>query len=48
VDRVVDRLRDAEISIYRMQRFRPSLEQVFMSIVNAATSPPTTTQNPFK
>jgi ABC-2 type transport system ATP-binding protein len=48
VDRVVDRLRDAKISIYRMQRFRPSLEQVFMSIVSAATTPAPTTQNSFK
>ncbi len=48
VDRIVDRLRDAGISIYRMQRFRPSLEQVFMSIVSAATTPTTSTQNPFK
>ena len=39
VDRVVDRLRDSSISIYRMQRFRPSLEQVFMGIVSAATTP---------
>ena len=48
VDRVVDRLREAGISIYRMQRFRPSLEQVFMSIVSAATTPTTSAQNPFK
>ena len=46
VDRVVDRLRENAISIYRMQRFRPSLEQVFMSIVSAATTP--TTQAPIK
>jgi len=39
VDRVVDRLRQQSISIFRMQRFRPSLEQVFMSIVSAATPP---------
>jgi ABC-2 type transport system ATP-binding protein len=39
VDRVVDRLREQSISIYRMQRFRPSLEQVFMSIVSAAKPP---------
>ena len=38
VDQVVDRLRDASISIYRMERFRPSLEQVFMSIVGAANA----------
>ena len=44
VDRIVDRLRDSSISIYRMQRFRPSLEQVFMGIVSAATTPATTTQ----
>ena len=53
VDRIVDRLRDSSISIYRMQRFRPSLEQVFMGIVSAATTPATTTQTftaqpPFK
>ena len=39
VDRVVDVLRDKSISIYRMERFRPSLEQVFMSIVSATTNP---------
>ena len=43
VDRVVDRLRDSSISIYRMQRFRPSLEQVFMGIVSASTTPAITT-----
>ncbi len=48
VDRVVDRLRSCSISIYRMQRFRPSLEQVFLGIVNAATSPTTSVQPPFK
>ena len=48
VDRVVDRLRGCSISIYRMQRFRPSLEQVFLGIVNAATSPTTSVQPPFK
>ena len=52
VDRVVDRLRSCSISIYRMQRFRPSHEQVFLGIVNAATTPATTpttsVQSPFK
>jgi hypothetical protein len=38
VDQVVDCLRNASISIYRMERFRPSLEQVFMSIVGAANA----------
>jgi len=38
VDQVVDCLRSASISIYRMERFRPSLEQVFMSIVGAANA----------
>jgi ABC-2 type transport system ATP-binding protein len=38
VDQVVDRLRDASISIYRLERFRPSLEQVFMSVVAAANA----------
>jgi len=41
VDRVVDRLRQASISIYRMERFRPSLEQVFMSVVATANGTPT-------
>ncbi len=48
VDRVVDRLRENSISIYRMQRFRPSLEQVFMSIVSTATPPSNTAPTPFK
>jgi ABC-2 type transport system ATP-binding protein len=38
VDRVVDQLRRDSISIYRMERFRPSLEQVFMSIVGAVNA----------
>lgn len=33
VDRLVDRLRENRISILRMERARPSLEQVFMNIV---------------
>ncbi len=33
VDRVVDALRNNGVSIHRMERFRPSLEQVFMSVV---------------
>lgn len=48
VDRVVDKLREHSISIYRMQRFRPSLEQVFMSIVSAATPTTNSAPNPFK
>lgn len=46
IDRVVDGLRDSGISIYKMERFRPTLEQVFMSIVGSisphATSPNST------
>ncbi|MFM8399266.1 MAG: hypothetical protein ACKOAH_15695, partial [Pirellula sp.] len=38
VDRLVDQLRDANISILRLERARPSLEQVFMNIVGAAKS----------
>ena len=38
VDRLVDGLRNAELSILRMERARPSLEQVFMNIVGAAKS----------
>jgi hypothetical protein len=38
VDRLVDGLRNAELSILRMERARPSLEQVFMNIVEAAKS----------
>ena len=38
VDRLVDGLRTAELSILRMERARPSLEQVFMNIVGAAKS----------
>ena len=38
VDSLVDRLRDAHISILRIERARPSLEQVFMNIVGAAKS----------
>ncbi|MEQ1829932.1 MAG: ABC transporter ATP-binding protein, partial [Pirellula sp.] len=37
VDQAVDRLRAASISIYRMERFRPTLEQVFMSIVGSVS-----------
>jgi ABC-2 type transport system ATP-binding protein len=37
VDMAVDRLRAASISIYRMERFRPTLEQVFMSIVGSVS-----------
>ena len=48
VDRIVDRLRENAISIYRMQRFRPSLEQVFMGIVSAATTPTNSTPTPLK
>ena len=38
VDQLVDTLRGANISILRMERARPSLEQVFMNIVGAAKS----------
>jgi ABC-2 type transport system ATP-binding protein len=38
VDQLIDRLRGANISILRMERARPSLEQVFMNIVGAAKS----------
>lgn len=48
VDKVIDRLRENTISIYRMQRYRASLEQVFMSIVGAANSPHSNTPNPLK
>jgi ABC-2 type transport system ATP-binding protein len=37
VDALVDRLRQHGISILRMERARPSLEQVFMNIVSAVT-----------
>lgn len=37
VDRLVDQLREHKISILRMERARPSLEQVFMNIVAGAT-----------
>jgi ABC-2 type transport system ATP-binding protein len=36
VDFLVDQLREAKISILRIERARPSLEQVFMNIVGAA------------
>jgi len=48
VDKVIDRLRENSISIYRMQRYRASLEQVFMSIVGAANSTHSTSPNSFK
>ncbi len=48
VDKVIDRLRENSISIYRMQRYRASLEQVFMSIVGAANSTHSNTPNLFK
>jgi len=48
VDKVIDRLRENSISIYRMQRYRASLEQVFMSIVGAANSTNSTSPNSFK
>lgn len=38
VDRLVDQLRAEGISILRIERARPSLEQVFMNIVGAAKS----------
>lgn len=38
VDLLVDKLRQADISILRIERARPSLEQVFMNIVGAAKS----------
>jgi ABC-2 type transport system ATP-binding protein len=38
VDALVDRLRGQGISILRMERARPSLEQVFMNIVGASQS----------
>lgn len=37
VDQLIDRLRRERISILRMERSRPSLEQVFMNIVSAAS-----------
>lgn len=37
VDQLIDRLRQEKISILRMERSRPSLEQVFMNIVSAAS-----------
>ena len=40
VDRVVDQLRSNGISLLRMVRFRPSLEQVFLSIVGAVNAQP--------
>ena len=40
VDRVVDQLRSNGISLLRMERFRPSLEQVFLSIVGAVNAQP--------
>ena len=36
VDKVVDILRQNQIGIVRLERYRPSLEQVFMSIVGSA------------
>jgi ABC-2 type transport system ATP-binding protein len=36
VDSLVDRLRQHRISILRMERARPSLEQVFMNVVSSA------------
>ena len=51
VDKVIDQLRAASISIYRMERFRPTLEQVFMSIVgsvSAQPNQPVNSSNPFK
>jgi ABC-2 type transport system ATP-binding protein len=38
VDQAIDELRDHSISILRMERFRPTLEQVFMSIVGAVNT----------
>jgi ABC-2 type transport system ATP-binding protein len=35
VDRLVDSLRQNQVSIVRLERFRPSLEQVFMNIVGS-------------
>lgn len=37
VDQLIDRLRAHQISIVRMERARPSLEQVFMNIVSSAS-----------
>jgi ABC-2 type transport system ATP-binding protein len=36
VDKIVDILRQNQIGIVRLERYRPSLEQVFMSIVGSA------------
>jgi ABC-2 type transport system ATP-binding protein len=41
VDGLVDRIRAQGISILRMERARPSLEQVFMNIVGAVEKPAT-------
>lgn len=35
VDQLIDRIRSRQISIVRIERYRPSLEQVFMSIVGS-------------
>jgi ABC-2 type transport system ATP-binding protein len=35
LDRLIDRLRNQQISILAVERFRPSLEQVFMSFVGS-------------
>jgi hypothetical protein len=35
LDRLIDRLRSQQISILAVERFRPSLEQVFMSFVGS-------------
>jgi ABC-2 type transport system ATP-binding protein len=45
VDQTIDQLRAAGISIYRMERFRPTLEQVFMSIVGSVSPQPTSNRN---
>ncbi len=39
IDAIVDKLRSNGISILRVERIRPSLEQVFMSIVSAVGNP---------
>jgi hypothetical protein len=35
VDQIIDWLRARQVSVVRLERYRPSLEQVFMSIVGS-------------
>ena len=46
VDQIVDRVRQLDISILRLEKIRPSLEEVFLSVVGSAESPRAAVDSP--